>query len=137
MQEPRTHRSTVVVTHRGRKTGQTYNVTLWFVEMDGHVWIGSLDSARPWVRNVRAAGNAEIDFGDGPRRFRCDWVADGGAIARFRDAVRAKHPILSRIIGLFQGRGCQRCAFRLTPTGAPARIEPKPGAKPTPIRATA
>jgi deazaflavin-dependent oxidoreductase (nitroreductase family) len=128
-----TSRSTVVVTHRGRKTGKPYNVTLWFVQLDGDLWIGSLDAARPWVRNVRAAGTAEVDLGDGPQQFRCEWIDDGGAIARFRAAIQAKHPIMYRLIQLFQGRGCQRCAFKLTPISVPAR----PDARPTPIRATA
>src|SRR5690349_1382058 len=65
---------TVRLTHYGRKSGKPYDVTIWFVKLDGTTWIGSLSSERGWVRNLRATGKAALDFGDGPRPVRAVWV---------------------------------------------------------------
>ena len=102
--------STVMLTHRGRKTGKVYKVRIWFVVIDGEIWIGSLDTARGWVRNVRASGRAELDFGSGPVPLRCTWIDRPAETERFQAAIRAKYwilsPVLSRLV-----RGT-RCAFK-------------------------
>lgn len=103
-------RSTVRVTHFGRKTGKPFTVTLWFAVIDGRVWIGSLTKDRSWVKNVRARGSADVDFGHGPRSARFKWVESPSERERYAAAVRAKYPIQSRVIGLFM-RGGERCAF--------------------------
>jgi hypothetical protein len=105
--------STVKLTHYGRKTGKPYEVTLWFVIIDGEIWIGSLDSSRPWVKNVRNGGEVRLDFGAGPQTCTCEWIEDGGALVGFRDAVRAKYPIMSRVISLFTRARGKGCAFRV------------------------
>ena len=103
------NRSTIMLTHRGRRSGKPYRVRIWFVVIDGRVWIGSLDTARGWVRNVRASGTAGLDFGAGPLPVRCTWVDRLEDTDRFQAAVRKKYwllsPLLSRLV-----RGT-RCAF--------------------------
>ena len=102
-------RSTITLKHFGRKTGKPYNVTIWFVVMDGKVWVGSLSHDRSWVKNVRATGRAELDFGSEQRPVKCRYAGDARDVQRFADAVKAKYPITSRILGVFF-RG-NRCAF--------------------------
>jgi deazaflavin-dependent oxidoreductase (nitroreductase family) len=103
--------STCRLIHYGRKSGKPYSVKIWFVVLDGDVWIGSLDADRNWVRNVASSGKAELDFGSGPRPVRCEPVTKPVEIERFRAAVTSKYPIASRLIRLFV-RGGRQCAFK-------------------------
>jgi deazaflavin-dependent oxidoreductase (nitroreductase family) len=99
----------------GRKTGKPYRVKIWWVEIDGSLWIGSLDETRGWVRNVSASGRAEIDRGRGTEPVLCDPVADPVEVAKYRTAVKTKYPVLSRLLGLFFQR--KGCVFRTRPAG--------------------
>ncbi len=102
--------STLMLTHYGRKTGKPYKVRIWFVVIAGQLWIGSLDTARAWVRNVRASGKAALDFGSGPIPVRCTWVDGPEDTDRFQAAIRAKYWILGPILSRFiHGT---RCAFK-------------------------
>lgn len=107
---------TCQLTHFGRKTGKRYRVTVWFVVIDGDIWIGSLDETRSWVKNLRAAGKGEIDFGSGPRPVCCTPVASEADFTRFRAAIGAKYPFKSILIRLFAKRH-RPCAFKTTPAG--------------------
>ena len=103
-------RSTVRLTHFGRKSGKPYRVTIWFVVIDGRVWIGSMSRERSWVKNVQATKTAELDFGSGPRPVKCEWRDDRADLARFSEAVKSKHPLMSRVIALISKD--DRCTFR-------------------------
>jgi deazaflavin-dependent oxidoreductase (nitroreductase family) len=102
--------SVAVLTHFGRASGKAYRVKIWWVEIDGELWIGSLDTTRGWVRNIRATGRAEIDRGRGAERVTCEPVTNPAEIVRFRAAVKRKYPITSRLLALFFER--ESCAFR-------------------------
>jgi deazaflavin-dependent oxidoreductase (nitroreductase family) len=107
---------TVRLTHYGRKSGKPYDVTIWFVNLDGTTWIGSLSAERAWVKNLRATGKAALDFGDGPRSVRAVWDDSANAVERYQTAVREKYPIMGRLLGyVIRGR---RCAFRVEPAAA-------------------
>jgi len=107
---------TVRLTHYGRTSGKPYGVTIWFVNIDGTTWIGSLSTERAWVKNLRATGKAALDFGDGPRPVRAVWVDGANGVERYENAVRQKYPIVSRLLGrLVRGT---RCAFLLEPVVA-------------------
>lgn len=104
-------RSTLTLTHYGRKTGKPYRVKLWYVPMGEEIWVGSLDATRAWVRNVRARGRAEIDLGEGPRTVTCRAITGRQDRERLSCAIQARHPIMSRILRYFV-RG-ERCGFSL------------------------
>jgi deazaflavin-dependent oxidoreductase (nitroreductase family) len=105
--------SIAILTHFGRRSGKPYHVQIWWVELDGQVWIGSLDTTRAWVRNIRATGRALLDRGRGSEAIRCDPVESASEIARFARAIRDKYPILGRLLPLLFER--ERCAFRTRP----------------------
>jgi len=109
-------KSTLKLTHFGRRSGKPFDVTIWFTDIDGELWIGSLDGARNWVRNLRSGGKARVNFGDGPIDVRAEFVTADADKQRYRDAVAAKYPVLSRVIALFV-RGGERVVFRLGPVG--------------------
>lgn len=104
-------RSTLELTHYGRRTGKEYTVQVWFAEIDGKIWIGSLNPNASWVRNLRAAGRGLLDFGSGPAPYRCYWVLNARELTRFAHAIMRKHPIMSRLIRILQ-RGGRPTAFR-------------------------
>ncbi|HEY2775420.1 MAG TPA: nitroreductase/quinone reductase family protein [Candidatus Binatia bacterium] len=105
------YQSTLKLTHYGRKTANVYHVTIWFVEIDDELWIGSLDENRSWVRNLRATGRGAVDFGEGANNVSVEPITQAD-LQRFRDAVAKKYPMLSRLIGLFV-RGKTQAAFRV------------------------
>jgi len=111
--------SIAILTHFGRTSGKPYRVKIWWVEIDGALWIGSLDANRGWVRNVRASGRAEIDRGRGVECIRCETVTDPNEIAKFRAAVKSKHPITSRLLALLFERNS--VAFRTRPAAPGVR----------------
>ena len=110
--------SIAILTHFGRRSGKPYRVPIWWVELDGLVWIGSLDTTRGWVRNVSATGRALLDRGSGPQAVRCDPVESASEVARFARAIKDKYPLLGRLLPLLFER--KRCAFktRADPTAA-------------------
>ncbi len=102
--------------HRGRKSGKVFEVTVWYVELEGDVWIGSLDASRNWVRNVLAADSVDLDFGDGVASYRVERVEEQGAMERFAGAIRARFPLRSRLLALM-AKGT-RIVFRVRPVTA-------------------
>ena len=109
-------KSTLKLTHYGRKSGKPFDVTIWFTEIGGELWIGSLDEDRGWVRNLRATGRARVDFGAGAEDVVTEIRDDAADKACYRVAVAAKYPVLSRVIGLFV-RGKTTAVFRVHPAG--------------------
>lgn len=108
------NKSEVKLTHYGRKSGKPFDVTIWYVVIDGALWVGSQSDQRSWVRNLQATPRCAVDFGAGPVEHTAEWTSDPAAVERFTDAVRAKHPIMSRVI-LLMNRGAQPVAARLVP----------------------
>lgn|GEM_PF-1403513 len=106
-------RSTLKLTHFGRRSGKRFQVRLWYAILDGEVWIGSLDIDRNWARNLSATGRGEIDLGAGPIACTCRRIGDQASLLRYREAIRAKYPILSRVIALLV-RNKRDGAFRLS-----------------------
>lgn len=92
--------------------------------IDGDVWIGSLASERGWVRNLRATGRGDLDFGGGPRSVEFEWCSDPIDVGRYRAAVNRKHwilgPLLQRVV-----KGAQ-CAFRVKAQAAPVEASRPP-----------
>ncbi len=103
----------VELTHFGRKSGKPFKLSVWFVEIEGDLWVGTRDRDRNWVKNLRSTGRAELDFGDGAASYRCT-EGSGDELTRFENAILAKHPIGARIIN-FMARGKEPICFRLVP----------------------
>ena len=109
--------STVMLTHYGRKSGKPYRVKIWFVTIDGKVWIGSLSQERGWVKNIRANGRGELDFGSERHAVRCRWLDDRD-VERFGVAINRKYWILGPVLRtFFPGK---RCAFETDLAASPA-----------------
>lgn len=107
--------SSVELTHFGRKSGKPFKLHVWFAEIDGDVWIGSRDIERSWVRNVRATGRLELDFGEGAKPYAAT-EGSGRELEAFERAILSKHPIGGRLIN-FMARDKTPTCFRLKPGG--------------------
>lgn len=46
------NRSTLRLTHCGRKTGRRYEVTIWFLAATDTIYLATMNRERQWVRNV-------------------------------------------------------------------------------------
>jgi len=57
-------RQTLRLTHYGRKTGRPYEVTIWYLLDDDHLYLVSANAARNWVRNVKARPAISLRVGD-------------------------------------------------------------------------
>ena len=63
-------KSTLILTHYGRKSGKPYEVKIWFVVDGDRVFIGSANVERQWVRNVQK--NPCIKLSVGGEKFEAE-----------------------------------------------------------------
>ena len=100
-------RSTLRLTHQGRKSGKAYEVTIWFAVEGDHLYLATMNAKRQWVRNVAMTPRVRLRIGalelDGkvtrlgaPReqihayelfaaKYWVAWLLDGVATALGRD----------------------------------------------------
>lgn len=57
------NRSTLRLTHYGRKTGTPYQVTIWFVVADETLYLATMNATRQWVRNVTKTPRVRLTIG--------------------------------------------------------------------------
>jgi deazaflavin-dependent oxidoreductase (nitroreductase family) len=60
-------KSTLILTHYGRKSGKPYEVKIWFVVDGDKVFIGTANVQHQWVRNVQK--NPRIKLSVGGEKF--------------------------------------------------------------------
>jgi len=54
---------TLELTHYGRKTGQPYQVTIWFMVEDETMFLATMNKDRQWCRNVRVRPQVSLRIG--------------------------------------------------------------------------
>jgi deazaflavin-dependent oxidoreductase (nitroreductase family) len=109
-------KQTTTLTHYGRKTGKTHEVTIWFV-LDGEkLYIGTANMNRQWVRNVQKTQQVKLSIGgenfEGTARFLSDRSDHERAMA----AIRRKYWMFRPIIEL--GRFLSRVGLMRDNTGS-------------------
>ncbi len=68
-------KSTLILTHYGRKSGKPYDVKIWFAVEGDRVFIGTANVEHQWTKNVQK--NPRIKLSVGGEKFE--------ALARFLD----------------------------------------------------
>ena len=63
-------RSTLILTHYGRKSGKPHEVKIWFVVDGDKVFIGTADVRHQWVKNVQK--NPRIRLSVGGEKFEAE-----------------------------------------------------------------
>jgi len=61
------NRSTLRLTHRGRKSSKVYEVTIWFVVDGDAMYLTTMNRGRQWVRNVLHTPQVALRIG--PEEF--------------------------------------------------------------------
>ena len=93
-------KQTARLTHCGRKTGNTYEITIWFVLDGDRLYIGTANVNRQWVRNVQKTPQVKLSIGsetfEGSARFLTDRAEHERAMA----AIRRKYWIFRPVIAL-------------------------------------
>ena len=92
-------KQTTRLTHYGRKTGEPYEVTIWFV-LDGEkFYIGTANVKRQWVRNVQKTPQIRLSIGgetfEGTARFLSDRAEHERAMAAIRRKYWMYVPIMA------------------------------------------
>jgi deazaflavin-dependent oxidoreductase (nitroreductase family) len=77
----------ILLTVRGRKTGKARSIAVALVEIGDRRWVVSAFGEVEWVRNLRAAGEAEIRMAGQPHHVRADEYSPTEAAAWFRDLL--------------------------------------------------
>jgi deazaflavin-dependent oxidoreductase (nitroreductase family) len=76
-----------VLTIRGRFSGQSHPVPLAVTEVAGRRWVIGTFGETNWVRNLRAAGEAELEIGATRRRMRAVELTPEEGAAFFRNVI--------------------------------------------------
>ncbi len=53
----------LTLTHSGRKTGNPYKVTIWFIVEDDRLYLVTADPRRTWTRNVAVKPRVKLQVG--------------------------------------------------------------------------
>ena len=91
-----------VVVMRGRTSGKAYEVPLAIMEFRSRRFVMGTFGEVNWVRNLRAAGEAEIQVaGKAPELVRAVELAGEDAVAFYRDTFAAYTLAMSGLMRLF------------------------------------
>jgi deazaflavin-dependent oxidoreductase (nitroreductase family) len=95
-----TGKSTLVLTHYGRRSGKPYEVKIWFVVDRDKVFIGTENVLRQWVRNVQK--NPRIKLSVGSEKFEAEarFLDDPAERDRALAAMGRKYWMYSPIFAL-------------------------------------
>jgi deazaflavin-dependent oxidoreductase (nitroreductase family) len=85
------NRSTLRLTHYGRKTGKPYTVTIWFVVDGERVYLPTLNTGRQWPRNVQANPQARLEIGDEGFAGRITRVTDSRELLHVYELLAGKY----------------------------------------------
>jgi deazaflavin-dependent oxidoreductase (nitroreductase family) len=92
----------LLLTVRGRATGQPRTAPVAVVEVDGRRWIVGAYGEVQWVRNLRAAGEADIEVRGRREHVTAVALDRDEATAFFRDVLQPyvrSFPLLGRVFG--------------------------------------
>ena len=76
-----------LITIRGRKSGLPRTTPIAIIQVSGRRWVWSPWGEVNWVRNLRAAGEAELEIGATRRRMRAVELTPEEGAAFFRNVI--------------------------------------------------
>jgi deazaflavin-dependent oxidoreductase (nitroreductase family) len=110
------HNATLKLTHYGRKTGQPYEVLIWFIVEGETIYLATLNKDRQWCRNVRV--NPQVSLRIGRETFDGEVEALTGSVekAQVAELVKSKYWYARPFICFMKmiGREAISAAFRVT-----------------------
>jgi len=98
--KPLAGKSTLILTHYGRKSGKPYEVKIWFVVDSDRVFIGTANVQRQWVQNVQK--NPRIKLSVGGEKFEAEarFLVDPAERDRALTAAGRKYWMYSPVFAL-------------------------------------
>src|SRR5437879_2575126 len=94
--------STLRLTHRGRKTGTPYQVTIWFIVDGNKILLPSANIDRQWVRNVRKTPAVEMQIGAEKFTGTARFLDEQESGSRLRPKVTQKYWIATPMMAVAQ-----------------------------------
>jgi len=93
-------KSTLILTHYGRKSGKPYEVKIWFVVDGDQVFIGTANVERQWVRNVQKSQRIKLSVGGEKFEAEARFLDDPAERDRALAAVGRKYWMYSPVFAL-------------------------------------
>jgi deazaflavin-dependent oxidoreductase (nitroreductase family) len=93
-------RSTLILTHYGRKSGKPYDVKIWFVVDGDKVFIGSANIEHQWVKNVQKNPRIKLTIGGEKCEAEARFLSDPGERNRALAAAGRKYWMYSPVFAL-------------------------------------
>jgi deazaflavin-dependent oxidoreductase (nitroreductase family) len=108
-------RSTLLLTHHGRRSGTPYEVTIWFSVEGATVYLVTANRERQWVRNITANPVVTLRIGDDTFAGRAEPVTAPAVIDHVTDLIAAKYWYTRPFIWLARllGRQVSSATFRV------------------------
>jgi deazaflavin-dependent oxidoreductase (nitroreductase family) len=95
-------RQTLRLTHYGRKSGQPFEVTIWFVARGDKVYLGTANVSRQWVRNVKKNPRVVLSIGAEKFEGNARFLEDAAERDRAMAMVRRKYWVFLPMIAFAQ-----------------------------------
>ena len=93
-------KSTLILTHYGRKSGKPYDVKIWFVVDGDKVFIGTANVQRQWVRNVQKTPRIKLSVGGEKFEAEAQFLSDPAGRDRALAAIGRKYWMYSPVFAL-------------------------------------
>jgi len=85
------NRSTLRLTHYGRRSGKPYEVTIWFLVERDTVYLVTANRQRQWPRNVAVRSAVRLRIADELLEGQVEEITDPAFIEHVTDLMAAKY----------------------------------------------
>jgi deazaflavin-dependent oxidoreductase (nitroreductase family) len=108
-------RSTLRLTHNGRRSGKPYEVTVWFMVEGEVVYLVTANRERQWVRNVSVNPSVGLHIGDETFGGRAEPITAPAVIDHVTDLMVAKYWYTRPFVWITRalGRNAASATFRV------------------------
>ena len=93
---------TLQLVHQGRKSGKSYEVTIWFMVEGETVYLATANSGRQWVRNVLAHPGVTLRIGGQSFTAKVEPISDATGRAHVMGLVERKYWYARPYLWVFQ-----------------------------------
>ncbi len=84
-------KSTLRLTHRGRRSGRPYEVTIWFMVEGETIYLPTANVRRQWPRNVKANPEVSLKMGNETLSGTAEFLTDQAERDHARALVERKY----------------------------------------------
>ena len=108
-------RQTLRLTHYGRKSGKSYEVTIWFAIDGAKVYLPTASITRQWVKNVRKTPRVRMSVGGEQFAGKARFLTDGRERQHVQAMVARKYWMFLPVMAV--GRGLMALGIIRDDTG--------------------